>query len=99
MRLLLRSPLAARLRLPDGAGSVLLDAVDAAREAFRGRAHSLRVGLAAAEAVRSAARTKADGSFLQFASAVLRGRADNDIEQLGLAVQYVVGPCLGTRPV
>ncbi|EPT02369.1 hypothetical protein FOMPIDRAFT_53811 [Fomitopsis schrenkii] len=77
--------LAARLQLPSGTD--LLDTVDAARDGFRRRANRLRVGLAVAEIVRKATETKGDGELLHFASAVLRGRAEKDVEHLGLAVK------------
>lgn len=79
--------LAARLHLSSDAD--LLGAVDAARDTFRRRARRLRVGLSVAEVVRRVARTKVDDGPLRFANAVLRGRAERDVEHLGLVVQCV----------
>ena len=87
--------LAARLRLP--AGADMLGVVDTAREAFSQRARRLRMGISVAEVVRKVAGTKVDEGPLQFASAVMRGRAEKDVEHLGVVIKCVPGPRFKAR--
>lgn len=84
--------LAARVQLPTGAD--LLDTVDAARDDFRNRARRMRVGLAVTEIVHRAVETKVDSELLHFASAVLRGHAEKDVECLGVSLTCAAGPSL-----